>query len=728
MQHLAPGNAKIYPEIVLHLQRQSNYRCCMSDFSAQDCQYDSLVQNCSSNDSLSIDYQREYFVLLHEVFGDVVDDFTYESPNGDLILTTARLYSTLKSWARKISALSFKDLLVELQRIEAAIQNVVSMLRPNDEDLEGHTDVSDDHWLLAISCMIEALDQARLSLPAMTDRPDSRHPLHCNARVKSLEMTMFRRGWCPNNIKMCQSVFGSSSLYYASLLPRSIQRAHDSCSSNHCLAYSTIKRSLVTTHPDETRDCNCKHLSTPTTLLARIVELGLTPLVYAETSRDEIVAINVVPYHASQTFVAISHVWSHGLGDGTRNSLRQCQIKRILQFIAPHSKPPFLFWLDTLCVPREPIPLRRKSIEGIRRVYEEASLVLAFDEELLATSVSGMGYEEILMRVHLSGWMRRLWTLHEQSRAKDIYFQFADGVFAQTDLIENFEKDVDAHKEAGVPFFKVVPTRGISLLKKLLRIKSGRHVRTTLVELWALLRWRHLSWPEDETICMANILGFSPGMVKELLNTPEEQRMRRFLELFTHFPAALLFLHTDKLRLNGWRWAPVSWVHCVQHLDELLNLRVRDDFLGLRSERGLIISCPAINLESNGYATLTRNRSIVVSLASMNNFFLVTIHYPDASSKLDATHPHRSQLAICLEHGFSPKHKRIRAVLVAVVESLTLNDQQMTYARFLFNLKLQRLQSPVASMSKAHESTAIASNNLKIALGAYSSPSCWCIG
>jgi hypothetical protein len=528
---------------------------------------------------------------------------------------------------------------------------------------------------------------------------------------------MLGRGWCPNHIKMCLVAFGHSSLYYASLLPRSMPRSHETCTQNRCLAYSTVNRSPITVHSSES--CDCKYVVAPVGSLVYIVQAGLIPLVHVEKPGNEDMAISIVPYQAGQTYVALSHVWSHGLGDATGNSLRQCQIRRILQFVTPHADPPYLFWLDTLCVPREPYSIRRKAIEGIRRVYEVASTVIALDEELVVTTASNLSYEEILLRVHLSGWMRRLWTLHEQSRAKDVYFQFADGVYGQSELVKKFELDGNAHQEAGIPFFKVVPARGISLLKKLSRIKTGGHMRTTLVELWSLLRWRHLSWPEDETICMTNILGLSPRIVDELLSTPHELRMQKFLELFTHYPAALPFLQTEKLRISGCRWAPVSWVHCSQHLDELLDVRVCDEFLGLRIERCLLVCCSAIALKANVYDILDGDRSLLLSLPSMNTFFTVTGQLPTSFINEDSTHRYVGGSAILLENELSSQ--QVRAALVTVVETRAFNYLQVTYAQFLLNLQIQKLSVPTIHRDGDNESMTFAHDNWKIILGEYTS-------
>lgn len=670
-----------------------------------------------------LNYRRVYFCLLNEIFGDIFDTFMCEQAKDGVVLNTAQLRQILKVWAQKLSSLQACEATIELQRVEAVLRNTIFGLTNHNEQCNESLD-SSNIWLLETYCIIEALNLARLSVLACTDKDEPYSTIDYYARFQPLERSMIKHGWCPNHIKMCYKTFGISSLYFASGISRRPRRSHETCSQDRCLAYSYAHRSPVTTHMPQV--CSCELLSVPKHTLASMIEAGVIPLVQAQTNGDGLVDIHVVAYHSGRNFTAVSHVWSHGLGDETGNSLRRCEVNKIIDFIGSSVKSPRLFWLDTLCVPREPFILRRKAIEGIRKVYEQAATVLALDEELVLTSVSGMAYEEILIRLHTSGWMRRLWTLHEQSRARNVYFQFADGTYGQNELIEDFEKDVKAHKEAGIPYFKVVPARGIALLKKLTRIKSGKYMSDTFVDLWSLLRWRHLSWPEDETICMANILGLSPRVVDDLLNTAKELRMQKFLALFKYYPAALLFLQTEKLQISGYRWAPVSWRHRVEHLDELLNLRVHANFIGRQVERGLIISCSTIRLDAHESFLKNDHPIFGLSIPDMNSYFHISSQYLNASTLSHLINPITWQLAICLETDLSGKC--IRGALVEIVETTLFEHQIMTYARYLSPLRLERTRRPRFDLYEESESISHAHTSLENIVGEYSDRSLWCIG
>jgi hypothetical protein len=134
MQHLSPGNATYYPELVLRLQWHANSCCQSPDSEAlnrepRGAQIDNRNYGLRNTDSQSV-----YFHLLDEVLGDVFNDFTYKHPSGYTVLTTARLHETLGVWAQKISTLDPIRWRLELQRVETSLQQVVSILRTNDKE------------------------------------------------------------------------------------------------------------------------------------------------------------------------------------------------------------------------------------------------------------------------------------------------------------------------------------------------------------------------------------------------------------------------------------------------------------------------------------------------------------------------------------------------------------------------------------------------------------------
>jgi hypothetical protein len=118
--------------------------------------------------------------------------------------------------------------------------------------------------------------------------------------------------------------------------------------------------------------------------------------------------LQIVEKDVGMVFIALSQVWSHGLGNALSNSLLVCQLHRLLSMVRTLAEPPHFFWIDTRCVPRKPKSLRRVGISHIKRIYMEATKVLVLDEELVASRWKNRSTGETLMRINLSEWMRRL--------------------------------------------------------------------------------------------------------------------------------------------------------------------------------------------------------------------------------------------------------------------------------------------------------------------------------
>jgi len=119
------------------------------------------------------------------------------------------------------------------------------------------------------------------------------------------------------------------------------------------------------------------------------------------------------------SYIAISHVWSHGMGNERENALPTCQLLRLRKYVSDLSKAQGLdsvphIWIDTLCIPVDPNlqSSRRLAITQLPRTFDETDHVLVVDAELQMSSLSS-SMMEIGLRILCSTWMRRLWTLAE---------------------------------------------------------------------------------------------------------------------------------------------------------------------------------------------------------------------------------------------------------------------------------------------------------------------------
>lgn len=76
-------------------------------------------------------------------------------------------------------------------------------------------------------------------------------------------------------------------------------------------------------------------------------------------------------------YVAISHVWSGGLGNVSSNAIPTCQFKRLSALVGSlFNGTPHPFRLDTLCFPLEPQEAYNLALVRMRESYEKADRVL----------------------------------------------------------------------------------------------------------------------------------------------------------------------------------------------------------------------------------------------------------------------------------------------------------------------------------------------------------------
>lgn len=631
-------------------------------------------------------YSWIYFGMIHEVLGDVVADFI-DTRDGQVIVTTTRLNKHVRSWIRSFASLSSTEAQHKLSQAHSCLEEVSTMVSAHHKSEHRNCGwpLTPD-MTLSVCLVMETLDEARRfvfrQFPAKLPVQRGLHDPYREVVFRSLEQRMDDAGWCRNQIKMCRTIFGPSAMLFASVLPRPLQRRHDLCSEHECVAYRVVDENHATKHVR--RGCVCVWVETPRCDLEGVIRAGHIPLIAIDRNeKSQLFSLRVVSWRPGLKFTAISHVWSHGIGNARTTSLPTCQVERIVALLGGHNHAHGLIWLDTLCVPRTPYPLRRSAIECIRTIYENATEVMVFDEELLASSLLASTYEEALIRVHLSGWMRRLWTLHEQVRSENIFYIFSDGKFGQKEMLDTFQKATSSQTQTGLPFGNAVSAKAISLFQHTSSMKAEADGAARMAQLWSLLRWRHLSWPSDETICMANMLGVSSDEVEKLLKAPYHQRMRQFLSMFEAYPASLLFSQVPKLREDGLRWAPASWLHCPKHVREQRDMGIEDNSVGKRTSAGLVISCPHILLSSKDYNLFSNRREFHLRLRPSGAWFSIQGCLSHRYLMRTRSTSGAKTLAICLQGALTPCPPEGRKGVLVVRHGYDRTQQNVVSSGFL---------------------------------------------
>ena len=266
------------------------------------------------------------------------------------------------------------------------------------------------------------------------------------SNFEEIKSCMVQIGWCPHQADRWSRYLGLKSLEYFSQIDRSAfsRGSHHECSkAKKCVANQVDVNNYVTKHVEE--DCRCHQVGVPSEKLAEISASGGVPLIYVEADEsEEKLKLHVTRRKFSSQYVAISHVWSDGMGNMHNNTLPMCQMRQLHRYLerlprisiserrTPYvpftSKKSTLFWLDTLCIPvgAQFSDLRSKAINDMALVYATAMQVLVLDAELRQHPCEGTLANELLALILGSNWMSRSWTCQEGVLGVNCTIQFAD--------------------------------------------------------------------------------------------------------------------------------------------------------------------------------------------------------------------------------------------------------------------------------------------------------------
>lgn len=277
---------------------------------------------------------------------------------------------------------------------------------------------------------------------------------------------MLADGWCQRELELLKSL-PSSILYYASLSDRpGPQVDHTACSAKRCVAYQ-----IKTTRHAEDR-CKCAMIVADGQHISSILLTGSFPIIRMDQNkRGKLPTLKIIPYQPGIQFVALSHVWSDGLGNPSANSLPLCQLKKLTTLLdqtcidqsrkqacddfdtSADIRRAFhkmltkgdgatYLWLDTICCPQEfEFPVSHaKAISRMADVYSQAERVVVLDSYIESFPLTQKRFLrspkihkpialERILRIRCSRWVQRMWTLQEGALAQKLWIRFRDGLF-----------------------------------------------------------------------------------------------------------------------------------------------------------------------------------------------------------------------------------------------------------------------------------------------------------
>ncbi|KAF7540755.1 hypothetical protein G7054_g1166 [Neopestalotiopsis clavispora] len=506
-----------------------------------------------------------YFGILHEFIGTVdIHDFMIKR-NDRVVLTTVRLPVMIKDWIDSKALLTHE----QQQEEEAHLAKCLGDMKHvyHSMFLNSHKAIDRD-FLLSVQLLYDYLTAAGLVAFGRFDETSRRlSPLYPISYTmlggKELPHVRFLRdGWCPSEISLLNSTASPSELLLASSLSKpGVGKDHSHCSEHKCLAYQVREEEYRTRHTKE--DCDCEFVFASQSELASVLcgETGSIPLVLPwDPARGHDGKLHVHlqesgPMANRKPFVAISHVWSDGLGNAEDNAIPLCQFRRLCQLVSTvHGGVAVPFWLDTLCFPLEPQHAYDMALIRMRESYEGAQKVLVLDSYLLQDSCKDLSTYEVVLRIFCSPWNRRLWTLQEGLLARHLAFQFED-TYVDTQSLKT-------KREIEDPLNKLHNFLFRSTWQSLESLKiawDGVGKRMTIIEAKKALTYRSTSNPADEPLCLGNLVGVDPAAVVKAKSRNE--RMKVIWRSLPQQFSEPIFWTGLKIKDQGYRWAAATLMH-----------------------------------------------------------------------------------------------------------------------------------------------------------------------
>ena len=483
---------------------------------------------------------------------------------------------------------------------------------------------------LSIAILGETLQLARpFSTPYLDDRAGFHHEPNTQdthwGYSRYCRLSLQANKWCPFAVRRIESRrHGVTAIYLiCKMKPPKPDSNHAPCTIWGCVAPTQPQTAL------HMSGCGgkCKTDKIDETKLVEWISQDKIPLVlWTEARGMECTAHDLKD--RGPTFVALTHSWEDGLVDSGKDArnkndrcMHSCQVEslqltanRLLKDGSRNGSKEIYLWIDVLCVPRE-ASVRGRAINQMKVIYSKAAKVLVWDRNLMQTRKISSPIE-MNTRIRMSKWAQRLWTLQEAILAEDIHIQLQDDTVSVKELEDGRDRareDIDHpyHHvwKAGQPFSTAVWR---------LRQPDEKH-RVQLA--WEAVQFRVVTDPRDEAIILANVLKLDVTRLEQVGATPKEttqeshgvvadNRMRIFLDMLDEhpdlgIPSGIIFLPPPKLPINGYGWAPRTWLTKQASSSPLLRpLRQAGSIMkkGFLVEfPGLLLQCPRKSLENETF-------------------------------------------------------------------------------------------------------------------------------
>ncbi|CEL11921.1 hypothetical protein ASPCAL15015 [Aspergillus calidoustus] len=532
----------------------------------------------SSIDAASFAQAWLFFGTISEVTGVPVRGTGFidvSEPDGRLLVTTQHLPFYLEIWRAKATRASSTARQKRETREQAkmCLDFLITWIPPVLLVPE-HPEVAVSIEILLVTLVNsfkEIYGLETWEVPsAITENKEERVPLPGNNQGihKYLKARMVAQGWCPYRLESFAYGLPNDALYTLSLMGTSdLRSGHDNCNEDVCVGNYVDDKTYNETPRHAREGCKCGFVRADVEKAISIIEQGQIPIATVNIDSEKQVCLEITPYKPGMIYIAISHVWAHGLGNPDENALRSCQLLELDKLLKRTHEDQNIrdtstdiktiyFWIDTLCLPVRPPHCRKAGIKQMRSCYEAAAAVLVLDKHLRRCTIySPTVTTELLLQIAISDWRFRVWTLQEAIFAKNLIFQFLDGPVDAEELIIAHYSSPACDNFTHINMFLQTNILVALGLDPLAESKKLRVQHYSLLTLFLSLQGRATSKQEDEPVCSASLLG-QDNVLDAVLECRTEDRMKEFWRTQGSIPAWVPFLDGPKIEETGYRWAP----------------------------------------------------------------------------------------------------------------------------------------------------------------------------
>ncbi|KAK6528169.1 hypothetical protein TWF281_009420 [Arthrobotrys megalospora] len=624
-------------------------------------QYDTTTQKFYAEDVENSPDASYAFYQTWLYLGLVSDSFFCEDPNevflrhddaiGSFVFTTERLGEVVDKWKATLNSMELPDKVAALIGSIQAIRKVHNQFQevnvPNAFDLiwvgEKITPLG-EMVRFAIALLCDALgysisSMCGLELDPQIDKYNSKWSRGDRDEIPYVEYPYFR--WDTGNVlneamdrallcpveKVQLELSSPTFICYLLSLPETnrYHGQHANCTPTGCVGNNIDEATYVTRHVDE--DCKCEHDGPNIEDVKTCLRDGHIPSLSISVVDGEYNGMKVKPQKVEQTsiwrfhqaksgiaksldYVALSHVWSDGLGNPFANTLPRCQLRRLAYYVnytmkdgrargvkggfekAFSKKHAFAkrngtvweqdgdfecaIWVDTMCVPLEK-EYRKLAIKTMNQVYRQARYVMVLDASIARHNFTTD--EELMGRIVLSTWMRRVWTLQEAVIGMEkLTICTRDRVVDHTDAVERLRVMVNEGSRSlingaleSVAIFGDDGFMGLNgavaimdfnskgfKISELGQSHSERKLEQEqfvlfMENLWTLVSRRATTKEEDRVLVACNIMNLDVGMV--LKGDGHTGRLIGLLSQLDEVAAGVIFKTRERVPVDGYRWA-----------------------------------------------------------------------------------------------------------------------------------------------------------------------------